>query len=148
MTRRDRIIILLDHYRDYFEISCGGTGAGKDYGPQLPRMANHTSVKELCRCLELLNRMAPAHYQHLKAYYTAEWRTAWAAKRKLVPFAQREGAHYDPKRRAYAYRCRATPAWVIPRMVELGVDFVASEFRGEPFIPDELTGRMRTRAVA
>src|SRR6184192_2364695 len=83
MTKRERIIFLLDHWHDYTEpdnstglpnSSIARTTSTYD-GSAMPTMASHRSILELNRCLELCSRMAPAHYKHLAGYYAAPTRT-------------------------------------------------------------------------
>lgn len=131
MTKRERVEFLLDHYEDFFlGTSAQASVAAGDEGnvPLLPLMSRHPSVRELLRCLLLLQAHAPSQFQHVKAFYTAEWRT------RDVVVKARKGKPLGPRR----VRERVVPSWVRAQKVRLGVDFVASQFRGEVFIPNEL----------
>lgn len=132
MTKRERIILLLDHYEDFFRPAAGNpsVSAGDGAVLLLPSMSRHPSVVELCRCLNLLADRGPVQYAHLKAFFTAEHRLVDApVKRKA-----KKGTVTVVERR----RERVVPGWVRQQKVTRGVDFVAAAFRGEVFLPDQI----------
>jgi hypothetical protein len=137
MSKRERIEFLLDHRGDFYD-PAGTNAGGESEGIGLtlmPRMSRHPSVKELERCIELLRATARGHCTHMLAYYGAEWRIVWTpvkAKKGRMVLADDGRPEMAPERR------RIVPAWVLPRMVERGVDYVTFTFKGEAFIPDEL----------
>lgn len=152
LTKRERVEFLLDHYLDFFLLSAQGSEAsGEGAGAMLPRMSRHPSVRELVRCLRLLEERAPGHYRHLKAFYTAEWRVNQTAPKRierppgsgnLVRLYGNDGLPVTE-----AVRERVVPAWVRQQKVRLGLDFVVGAFRGEVFIPDELLEQRQQRAA-
>jgi hypothetical protein len=147
MSRRDRIVFLLDHWEDFFEqASSGGlvivddqTRRMSDDWTLLSSMSRHPSVVELGRCLELCRRMAKGHYNHLRAFYGSEWRTIDRPVKKR----NAHGKLVDDTARV---RERVVPAWVVMRMVERATDFVAGSFRGEPEIPVAWDRKLRPLA--
>jgi len=131
-TRRDRILTLLDHYNDYFTTLGAGTPTGGGDGiPGLPSMSQHASVVELVRCLDLLLVRAPKHYQHAKAFYCCEKRQVPARLKVVGPQGKRVTVD------GWAVE-RIVPRWVRLERVRRAVEFVDREFRGEPFVPQEL----------
>ncbi len=151
MTRRQRIVFLLEHLPDVCGLSSTGTGQGDGDGPGFPlltSMADHPSVIELGRCLRLLRRMCPNHARYLDAYYGA----AWYVERtpKTVTKRGRRVRVLEPDgTQAYTLtRKRGLPGWLVrapqdretgePVMVARGVDFISCAFHGDPFIPGQL----------
>lgn len=137
MTKRERIEFLLDHRTDFYDPAGTNTGGvSEGIGLTLmPRMSRHPSVRELERCIESLRTTAKGHCSHMLAFYGAEWRIAWVpvkAKKGRVVLADNGRPETEPIRQ------RIVPGWVLPRMVERGVDYVTFTFKGEAFIPDEL----------
>ena len=108
----------------------------------MPRMAHHTSVLELDRCLLLLQAHALCQFQHLKAYHNAEWRIRTDKVKRRRPSGK--GFETVEIRR----RDRIQPRWVRLEKVRNGQQFLAASFRGEVFIPSELWDALRTPAVA
>jgi len=135
----ERIRWLLDHWDAIFDGSPSsepfgvvGPSAGSKRPGKLPRMAHHSSVKELERCLVLLASANPGDYRHLKTYRCgAEWRCVDTWERIKLP-----SGRYDwvPIRK----RERIVPRWIRPERVLAGERFLCRVFRGEVFIPDDL----------
>jgi len=152
VTRREQIVFLLEHLRD----CCGPGGSGGGRGDSdgsigfalTSAMADHPSVIELGRCLDLLRRMAPAHARDLEAYFGSHYYVDW------VPVTVKRGNRWvrvldkdgQPSKRPV--RRRSLPAWLAcvpmdretgePQTVARGVDFISGTFRGEPFVPKQL----------
>ena len=161
MTRRAKIVFLLEHLNDCLGPSSSATREGAGDGPGFvltSSMADHPSVVEIGRCLDVLSRAAPKHADHLQAYFCCNWyvqRIPKTAKRhgRIVRVMNRDGTP------AYDFRrVRGLPAWLAcvpldretgePRTVARGVDFISGLFTGEPFIPDQLDPEKTLRNVA
>jgi hypothetical protein len=151
VTRRERIVFLLEHLNDVCGpgSSLGGSG-GTGEGPGFvltSAMAEHPSVVELGRCLAMLDRMAPRHGDAVRAWFCCHWYV------ERVPKTVRKGGRLvrlvnaDGSQAVELRRVRGLPAWMTgqpveasgePRMVARGVDFIAGVFRGEPYVPEQL----------
>ena len=151
MTRRERIVFLLEHVRDLYGPGGSGDGVGAGEGPGfalLSSMAEHPSAQELGRCLQLLRRMAPNHARDLETYFACAWyvervpKTTTRGGRRVV-VREKDGSPSYVLRRV-----RGLPAWLEcvpvdretgePRTVARGVDFISGVFRGDPFVPEQL----------
>lgn len=157
MTRRDKIVFLLDNLADLVGPSLSAHGPGGGDGPGFPlstSMADHPSVVELLYRLAQLRTTAPKHAQHLEAWYGCEYAVDAQAKTirrrgKTVTVRHPDGTPVMEYR-----RYRPIPAWMrqvplcheprcecrglLPRTVCRGVAFVDVMFAGEPFIPRQL----------
>lgn len=152
MTRRERIVFLLDHLAD----CCGPGGSGAGPGDSdgtigfalTSSMADHPSVIELGRCLELLRRMAPAHARDLEAYFGCGWHVERVPKTqqrkgRLVTVMNADGRAVTvdrlvrslPGSLAAMAKDRETRE---PRTVARGIDFISGVFRGDVFVPAQL----------
>jgi len=152
VTRRERIVFLLEHLNDAWGpgSSLGGS-AGDGEGPGFAltsSMADHPSVVELGRCLRMLGRLAPNHREAVETWFCCNWyvkRVPKTVRRngRVVRVLNRDGSQAFDMRRV-----RGLPPWLRacpvdggtgePRPVALGVDFISGVFRGEPYIPEQL----------
>lgn len=129
-----RIRYLLDRWEEIFDPSAtsqqGSPGDGSGIG-LLPAMSHHPSVLELSRCLAVLRVAAPVRFSHLMAFHRAEWRVhRWSESRR------RRGGKSELVDRAE--RQRLTPSWVRLEKVRSAQLALATAFRGDVSIPDEL----------
>jgi hypothetical protein len=134
VSKRDRIVYLLDHWDDIFSppVSIGLFSAGGSSGsPHLSGMARHSSVVELVRCLAVLKLEEPRWHDHVKLFHCAEWKI-----RTWSTVVRRKGG----KRETVVHRDRARrpPADVRMDWVRLGEDRLAELFVGDVSIPTEL----------
>ena len=152
MTRRERIVFLLEHLNDCLgPAGSASAGSGDGDGPGFvltSSMAVHPSVVELRRCLRLLGRLAPNHREAVESYFCCNWYV------ERVPKTVRRGNRVLQLRNADGSvateprRVRGLPPWLRacpvdggtgePRPVALGVDFISGVFSGEPYIPEQL----------
>lgn len=132
-AERKRALIekLLAEYGEFFHVLGSGAQTGGDGLGFLPGMSRHPSVLELCRCLELLYRVSPSHYQHLKAFYTAETRTVDVQIRSKTKKGKR---HTVTVRQRQAL----IPVWVKRTKVQTAVRFISQNYRGPVYLPKEL----------
>jgi hypothetical protein len=152
MTRRERIVFLLEHLNDCLgPAGSASAGSGDGDGPGFvltSSMAVHPSVVELRRCLRLLGRLAPNHREAVETWFCCNWyvkRVPKTVRRngRVVRVLNRDGSQAFDMRRV-----RGLPPWLKacpvdrgtgePRPVALGVDFICGVFRGEPFVPEQL----------
>lgn len=152
MTRRERIVFLLEHLNDVLGPSSSAVGAGGEGdGPGFvltSSMADHYSVVELCRCLDQLGRMGPYHREAVVTFFCANWYVRREPKRvkkggRLVALRHADGSPVFDLRRE-----RGLPPWLSacpvdretgwPRPVLLGVDVICGLFDGDPDVPKQL----------
>lgn len=119
--KRAVIESLLDHWQDFILPSVGvakgdGEGLGILFGSS---MASYPSVVELNRCLAVLEAKLPNHFNHLKGWYAAEWRTVDAA-------AKKRDAHGRMVPTVIRQRERVVPGWVTWRLVDRALDMVVA----------------------
>lgn len=139
-TRLGRLVVLLDHWPDYYETAARDSGPNGDGGVfLLPGMSRHPSVVELGRALSELRSFAPNKSAHVFAYYSAPWRNVDQKRRVRV-----KGKFMVVDERV---RQRVLPAWVRNEKVRDGVRLIAQDaggearpwcFRGDVFIPAPL----------
>lgn len=143
VTKRDRIVYLLDHWDEIFDPNVTSPlGSPSSGGVQLmPLMSRHPSVVELARCLVVLRRVAPRQHDHLKAYYLAEWRIRTDVVRK-----KRRGGKFETTE--LRRRERVVPRWVRLEKVRRGEGVLVEAFSGEVFIPSELWDALTRPAAA
>jgi hypothetical protein len=155
-ARRETLLQLLDHWRDFFcEPSGSGQASSDDDGRMLAAdwslfssMARWSSVVEMKRCVDLLEGLCRhterSHHAHLMAYSCkADWRLAEVpvkrrdAKGKWIVELQRQ-------------RVRLVPGWVVLRMVDRAVDFILCMWSQDvPLeLPPALTLKLRPLADA
>lgn len=109
----------------------------------LNKMAHHGSVRELDRCLHVLERTDVTSFRHLKAYRCAvEWRCVDRPTRVRRP----RGKGYEIVVRRV--REPIIPSWVSRSKVDDAEARIVSEFNGEVFVPDELWDAWRRPAMA
>jgi hypothetical protein len=152
VTRRERIVFLLEHLHDCCGPSSSAThSGGLGDGPGFvltSTMAEHPSVVELVRCLELMRRTVPRHAAAVVEWYACQWyvdHVPVTAKRRGRLVRLRDS---DGRLATKPVRVPARPAWLRrqpldrqtgePRMVSRGVDMLAGLYRGDPFIPQQL----------
>lgn len=152
-VRRERIVFLLDHLGDCLGpgggLAATNAGSTDSIGFALTStMADHPSVKELLRCLAVVEARFPRHYSHLWAYFGSGWMVEWVPKRRAGKTLTRvdDFGRRVPVREPR--RVRALPGWLRaepvdretgePRLVSRSVDVLAGLFRGEVFVPDQL----------
>jgi len=143
-TRIQKIQYLLEQWDAIFDGAASSTRPGESLGLRLlPAMANHPSVKELDRCLILLQEHAPKQYQHLKSYHCgSEWRIQTIHVRKRRPSGKGfETVEIRQRQKLY-------PRWIVLEKVRRGEQFLSDRFRGEVFIPDELWNALHKPAMA
>lgn len=145
MNRRETIEFLLENYRDVEDgLQDGGISFdGAGYSPRMCRAWSHPSYVELRRCVALLQNNEPILWWDFQQHYF----------------------RYDVKRVAYCPRClKEAPPWcageqhrhgqksatmvlksvrkrslaIKPKNVKAGIGYVDLNFRGEPFVPDDL----------
>jgi len=142
LTRRERIVVLLEHLPDYYALGQPGSGTGVDGNLGRFRLAEHESVRELFRCLLLLRSLQPLTYRQLIAFYGAETRVARVRRRRDVPRELRECTPvrytFEPRSRCYAFRERVLSSAVERSRVERGVSFLLELFEGDVSLPREL----------
>jgi hypothetical protein len=144
-TRTQKIQYLLEQWDAIYDYKAAATGNTTDpLGAWLmPAMANHQSVRELTRVLNLLHTSSPTQYQHLKSYHCgAEWRIRTDHIRKRRP----TGKGYETleiRRREKLY-----PRWIRLEKVRRAEQFLTIHFQGEVFIPNELWDALHRPAVA
>jgi hypothetical protein len=141
VTRRVRICYLLDHWDDIFSPPVGGEGTGGGDGTaHLSPMVRHRSVLELQRCLVILKAEAPRQHDHLKAFYTAEWRTVRTAKFHSLRGKWRQIANprSDHEEDWDRRRERIVPGWVKLDKVRRGERRLCELFQGVVFLPEPL----------
>lgn len=146
-------MFLLDHLEDC--LGPGGAAGNHTNGEPLgfaltSSMADHPSVIELCRCLDVLRAKVPRHHLHLRIYFGSGWRVVWEPKRsgngKTVMRIDEVTGRRVPD--TVPRRVRAIPAWLAaerkdretgePRLVAHAIDMVSALFRGEVYVPDQL----------
>jgi hypothetical protein len=119
-SRVGRIVVLLDHWQDFFETSARDDGPSGDGGVYLlPGMSRHPSVVELGRALGQLWLFAPGCSAHLFAYFAAPIRNTDRRRR-----VKSKGKFHVVDERV---RARVLPSWIQEKRVVAGVRFVAQE---------------------
>jgi len=153
LSRRQRIICLLETYRDVLETTSGdpstatvGGGSFEDKVLWTESAYRHGGYRELERCLEELQRRCPVVFGHLRARYlhsikhtkriqrrSGKWVNVPDNEKILTePFAADDlGGWYIAKVETWA-------AWVNRNAVALAVKWIEREYRGDPTIPREL----------
>ena len=140
-----RVRFLLDNWDNIWGPFVGSAfgGGGSGLPPGLSLLAKHPGVKELARCLDRLERHDVTMFRHVKAYRCGiEWRCT--TKNVRVKRPRGKGFEIVPRR----VREPLVPSWVDLKKVSDGERFLAREFRGEIFIPDELWDSWRKPAAA
>lgn len=131
MSRRETILVLLDHWPEFFEPAASGKVATSSDGTGpalLSAMSRHPSVVELGRCLGSVRKVAPNHFRYVVGFYGAEWRTTdkpvarkTVGGRRVVELARvRERVLSPELRRLPTCSCGCG----LPRPVCLAVDVV------------------------
>ena len=144
-TRIGRVRFLLDNWEIIWSPFVGSamSGGGSGLPPGLSLLAKHPGVKELDRCLRRLERHDVRLFRHVKAYRCGvEWRNV--TRQVRVKRSRGKGYEIVPRR----IREPLTPSWVSLDRVDEAERFLAAEFQGEVFIPDELWDAYRRPAVA
>jgi hypothetical protein len=140
-SKRARVVVLLEHWEDFWLPPAGGGGSGSGSSPHLGAMARHPSVVELVRCLAVLKREQPRLHDHVKAFYGAEWRVRVRAGTRKRPRGKVE-------RVVLRDRVRVVPGWVAPGYVRAGEARLAELFVGPVFIPEELYDALTLSSAA
>lgn len=119
-SRVGRIVVLLDHWSDFYETAARDDGPSGDGGVYLlPGMSRHPSVVELGRALESLWLFAPGCSAHLFSYYASPFRLV-DSRRKV----KAKGKSFWQEERI---RVRVLSGWISDGRVKAGVRFVAQE---------------------
>lgn len=148
-SREETIVEMLRRYNEAQDPSAksGLPGTG-EHVPLMPATWN-TSFRELERCLKQLRDERKSQYWHLcERYVRAEVKTVLCGVRK-APNGQRElrlpphselvaGAPVSGESTAYV-RLRVWSPAVRPEKARRGVEWISDNFRGEPFLPSEMT---------
>lgn len=131
VSKRDKIVYLLDHWDDIHDPSVTSPGGSPGDGsgvPLLPLVTRSPSVRELVRCLAILKTEACSQHDHLMAYHTAEWRVhRWSEQKR------RKGGKLETVNRHE--RQRITPSWVRLEKVRRAEERLCELFVGAVFIP-------------
>jgi len=148
VTRRDRIVVLLEHYNDVqpgLVDTDGGDGSGGG-GLLADGCWKHYSYRELERLLGVMRDTSRATYWHLAETYF------WAPRRRVAycpscrrssPTSKIDTFHKHGHGRTFKLVPKAermVSPRVRPKIVALAIDWLESNWNGEPLIPDDLLG--------
>lgn len=153
MTRRDRIVTLLEHYRDVLE----GLHEGSRPDEVLALMCrawNHSSYQQLERLLARLRAEEPRLARHLLRYHLdyREVRRAWCRRCGDWPAAHIGRVHARCKAKGRSTTLvprvvRFPPDDVVSSAVEDATDWLVERWVGEPDIPEDVHAIERERAL-
>lgn len=147
LTPREAIIrTLLEWYQDTVEgWRTDGGGDGRMGAPLAVRAWNHPSYQELERSRNRMRDAAPTTYWHVAERYirptsrialrcprcqgVEEW-----PKPGHKPKTHKHGGRVDLARASVI----VVSAAVVPALVVEGVRWISVDFRGDPFVPDDL----------
>ena len=162
MTRHDRILVLLEHYRDVLEGLRDRQSSDGYLVIGMCRAWNHASYQELERLLPLLRERMPRLHDAVVTRYLGyfERRVGWCRKCEATLSTSRLGkAHGTP---AGYCRLKGVLVMVEPRVVRIGgegrdadlrnaVEWLERHWRGEVEIPADVQAvesERKLRAVA
>lgn len=143
MTRRERIVFLLENYLEVeYGLQEARSGEG-DFIPQMCRAYRHPSYVELRRCLHILQSSEPVLWWNLsETYFRYQERRVTICPRcsKEYPAGMDGFLHkHGPKTVSLVPKViRRISLAVRPECVEAAIDWLNDSFEGEVFIPDDL----------
>lgn len=149
MTRRDRIVVLLENYLDVLNGLQDRAFRGDDFLPRMCRAWSHPSYRELERLRVVMRDSEPIVYWHIaETYFRADYRRVSVCPKcgRIAPAALigefcKHGKPYAKAVTRIAAIQKRTSAAVRPELVTAGVGWLDDNWRGEPFIPDDLLAR-------
>ena len=141
-TRRDRIITLLDNYVDVENGLQDRAFRGDDFVPRMSRAWSHPSYRELRRLLTFMPVETPSPYWHLaeKYFRYTEHRRAFCPRcLRTAPPSEVGSLHKHGQRTVQMVpRTIRIHKLVDLKQLALRCGLARGEFRGEPFVPDDL----------
>lgn len=144
--RIEILTLLLTHYNDVEDALRGPSGVKGDggAGPSMSQEWNHRSYQELERCLKLMRNEAPWLWWDVRErflnYQTCRirvpvTRSAKGPRPQLPPNTE-EIAPVELDTKHGVYLVRRWAEHVNPANVTAGLEWISTEFHGEPFLPD------------
>ncbi len=149
LTRRERIVVLLEHYQDALPgLVRGEWQSGEGHALLADEVWNHASYQQLERLRVRLRDEAPRPYWHLAETYFRAGRRRVAScprcERQAPPGRVGELCNHGKqhaKTVAMVPRVvRAISAAVRPEEVGLGITWLDHNWRGDPSLPPALFG--------
>lgn len=146
MTRREEIIVeMLRHYNDAEDPAFAMAGIRGD-GTRVPEMSQawNRSYRELERCVRLMRDEAPWLWWDVRERFLAcQVRMVDARVRngkvRLPAHCEVAAGAVEVGAKSVRVRVRSWSPLVDMARVEAGVRWISDRFRGEPFLPRELT---------
>lgn len=143
MTRRERIVVLLENYMDVENGLQEGTSFANDPIHLMCRAWNHPSYVELRRCVYALRDSEPVPYWNLaETYFRAPSVRMAACPRcdRTMPAKHVGSLHkHGPKTFALIPRMvKRVSLAVRPELVSQAIDWIEREYEGDVFVPDDL----------
>lgn len=142
MNRRERIITLLDHYLDVENGLQDRAFRGDDYLPRMCRAWSHPSYVELRRIVGLLQWNQPRLFHALAETYFryTERRVAYCPRCRQVDSSKYAGTLHKHGQRTVTlvYKTVRVQRLVDREVLSEAIDWLEHNFRGEPFVPDDL----------
>lgn len=142
MSRRDRIITLLEHYLDV-EIGLQDRAfRSDDFLPRMSRAWSHPSYVELRRLIAILQVTNLSLFRALQHTY-------FKYEERRVSYCPRCGGTDAPGKIASLHRHGQRTVQLVPRTIRVrklvdkhelarAIDWLEASFQGEPFVPDDL----------
>ena len=156
MTPRDRIAILLHHYRDVCEGIGGIQPRGDDVLALMCEEWNHESYQQLERLLRVMHERWPLLRQALRVRYErySEHRIAWCVKCGAHPAGHEGRIHSHPPARSITLVPKVVRVYSQddrPTVVDDAIAWLERHWRGEVDLPKaiiEHTAAVSLREVA
>lgn len=145
MTRRERIEFLLHNYVDVENGVQDRGFRGDDVLPRMCRAWSHPSYVELRRCIALFQDVEPVLWWDVREQFLRyeEVRVAICPRcqKEAPPHLEGELHRHGQTSVAFVARTVRRPlsrSAIRPENVTAGIGWLDQNFRGEPFIPDDL----------
>ena len=143
MTPRDRIAVLLHHYRDVCEGIAGIEPRGDDVLALMCEEWNHASYQQLERLLVVMHERWARMRQALRTHYErySEHRIAWCRKCGAHPANHEGRIHLHPPGRSITLTpkvVRVFPRDDKPTIVDDSLDWLERHWRGEVDLPSAI----------
>ena len=156
MTPRDRIAVLLHHYRDVCEGIAGIEPAGDDVLALMCEEWNHSSYQQLERLLVVMHDRWPRMRQAVRTHYErySEHRIAWCRRCGAHPVANEGRIHLHPPGRSVtlvAKVVRVYPSNDNLLAIQDALDWLENHWAGEVDLPKavmDYTSSVALREVA
>jgi hypothetical protein len=143
LTRRERIVVLLDNYSD---VEAGLRDRRGEDALHLPLMCaawNHPSYRELDRLLGRLKDERHRVYWHLShAYFHARLRRVKVCPRCRAVLPSWHSANFHKHGHTNVAVVRVLDPKVLDERVEAAVTWLDEQWHGEPYVPDDLLPTM------